>query len=102
MLEHKIVQYKAKTIYFDEEHVDRRGKKTVKHMERTETDEEFFARIASELNGFSAEGWTVAAMNNVMPSNWVGYQGGNINYSEYFTFLLTREKEASVKLSSES
>lgn len=93
MLEHKIVQYKNKTIYFDEEHIDRRGRKVVKHMQRNETDEEFFERIASELNGFSAEGWTVSAMNNVMPPNFVGVNGGSILYTEYFSFLLTREKK---------
>lgn len=91
MLEYKIVQYKKQKIFFDEESVSRSGKKVVKHMQRNETDEEFFERVGNSLTELSAQGWSVANMNNVMPS-YTDFAGGLIFYGEYFSFLLSREK----------
>ena len=93
MQEFKIVQYKKQQIFFDEESIDRRGRKVVKHMQRSETDEEFFERMTSALSALSAEGWNVVTMNNVMPSFGYASSGlGEIAYAEYFSFLLSKEK----------
>lgn len=91
MLEYKIVQYKKQQIFFDEESINKVGKKVVKHMQRYETDEEFFERLSNVLTELSAEGWTVVTMNNVMPS-FNDYGGGKVGYGEYFSFLLSKEK----------